>query len=228
MSGIVGSYYNIRGSGIVAKLGTDGQVFTSAGAGVKQTFEAAAGGGSWNHIKTLTSDGSDATLSFVDGADDVTFDNTYKIYRFHYQSIHPETNATVFEFQASDDGGSSYAVAVVSSFHRTHNNESGYNQGTGSDTVSAGGSTDYSHLMNNSGSDADQTCNGWLTIQDPSNTTFMKCWAHEGYSCAANDYWNGVYGGGYWITTSAIDAIQFRFSSGEIQAGTISLYGLTT
>ena len=44
MSGIVGSSHNIRGSGIVAKLGTDGQVFTSAGAGIKQTYEAAGGG----------------------------------------------------------------------------------------------------------------------------------------------------------------------------------------
>ena len=45
MSGIVGSYFNIRGSGVVAKLGTDGQVFTSTGAGLKQGFEDAAGGG---------------------------------------------------------------------------------------------------------------------------------------------------------------------------------------
>jgi hypothetical protein len=44
MSGIVGSSHNIRGSGVVSKLGTDGQVFTSAGAGVKQTYEAAGGG----------------------------------------------------------------------------------------------------------------------------------------------------------------------------------------
>ena len=44
MSGIVGSKLNIRGSGLVAKLGTDGQVFTSSGAGVSQAFEAAGGG----------------------------------------------------------------------------------------------------------------------------------------------------------------------------------------
>ena len=43
MSGIVGSYFNTRGSGVVAKLGTDGQVFTSTGAGLSQGFEAAAG-----------------------------------------------------------------------------------------------------------------------------------------------------------------------------------------
>ena len=43
MSGIIGSKLNIRGSGIVAKLGTDGQVFTSTGAGLSQGFEAIAG-----------------------------------------------------------------------------------------------------------------------------------------------------------------------------------------
>jgi hypothetical protein len=48
MSGIVGSYFNTRGSGVVAKLGTDGQVFTSTGAGLSQGFEAAAAGGDIN------------------------------------------------------------------------------------------------------------------------------------------------------------------------------------
>ena len=44
MSGIVGSRPNIRGSGVVGKLGTDGQVFTSSGAGTGAVFEAAGGG----------------------------------------------------------------------------------------------------------------------------------------------------------------------------------------
>ena len=53
MSGIVGSKLNVRGSGIVAKLGTDGQVLTSAGAGVSAAFEAASGGGtSWQSVET--------------------------------------------------------------------------------------------------------------------------------------------------------------------------------
>jgi|6_EtaG_2_1085325.scaffolds.fasta_scaffold51097_2 hypothetical protein len=45
MSGIIGSYHNIRGSGVVNKLGTDGQVFTSTGVGGAAGFEDAAGGG---------------------------------------------------------------------------------------------------------------------------------------------------------------------------------------
>jgi len=53
MSGIVGSKLNIRGSGRIAKLGTDGQVLTSSGAGVAAAFEDAAGGGlDWQAIET--------------------------------------------------------------------------------------------------------------------------------------------------------------------------------
>jgi len=53
MSGIIGSKLNIRGSGRIAKLGTDGQVLTSSGAGVQANYEdAAAGGVDWQTIET--------------------------------------------------------------------------------------------------------------------------------------------------------------------------------
>jgi hypothetical protein len=52
MSGIVGSNLNIKGSGLVATLGTDGQVLTSSGAGVTAAFEDVAGGISWQAIET--------------------------------------------------------------------------------------------------------------------------------------------------------------------------------
>ena len=45
MSGIVGSKLNIRGSGLVGSLGTDGQHLLSAGAGVTNVFETVAAGG---------------------------------------------------------------------------------------------------------------------------------------------------------------------------------------
>ena len=54
MSGIVGSKLNIRGSGRVAKLGTDGQVLTSSGAGAGAVFEAAAGGGKIGQVVSTT------------------------------------------------------------------------------------------------------------------------------------------------------------------------------
>ena len=42
MSGIVGSKFNHRGSGTVAKAGTDGQHLLSSGAGKKHVFETIA------------------------------------------------------------------------------------------------------------------------------------------------------------------------------------------
>ena len=52
MSGIIGSKINIRGSGLVAKLGTDGQILTSTGAGTQAAFEDAAAGISWQAVET--------------------------------------------------------------------------------------------------------------------------------------------------------------------------------
>jgi hypothetical protein len=61
MSGIIGSNLNIKGSGLVAKLGTDGQVLTSSGAGVAAAFEDVAGGLTWQSVVT------GSTLSAVTG-----------------------------------------------------------------------------------------------------------------------------------------------------------------
>jgi len=52
MSGIIGSKLNVRGSGPVGKLGTDGQVLTSAGAGKSIAYEDIAGGISWQAVET--------------------------------------------------------------------------------------------------------------------------------------------------------------------------------
>ena len=53
----------------------------------KSLFEALTHGGISNNVKvkvkTIDSDGSDATISFVDGASDVVLDNTYKTYIFN-------------------------------------------------------------------------------------------------------------------------------------------------
>jgi len=55
MSGIVGSKLNIRGSGLVGSLGTDGQHMLSAGAGKTNVFETvAAGGGKVLQVVTAT------------------------------------------------------------------------------------------------------------------------------------------------------------------------------
>ena len=58
------------------------------------------------------------------------------------------------------------------------------------------------------------------------STTFVK---HFMSRSSYFDYTNLAYDryiAGYGNTTSAVDAIQFKFSSGNIDAGTIKLYGI--
>jgi len=42
----------------------------------------------------------------------------------------------------------------------------------------------------------------------------------------SSDYIYDQYTAGYFNTTSAVDAIQFKMSSGNIDAGDICLYGI--
>jgi len=64
MSGIVGSYFNTRGSGVVAKLGTDGQVFTSTGVGLSQGFETIVGKQTmWVPANSMTATASNGCAS---------------------------------------------------------------------------------------------------------------------------------------------------------------------
>ncbi len=49
---MIGSKLNVRGSGPIGKLGTDGQVLTSAGAGKSIAYEDIAGGISWQSVET--------------------------------------------------------------------------------------------------------------------------------------------------------------------------------
>ena len=48
------------------------------------TTSAQVGAGAMTLIKSIDSDGSDATISFVDGASSVVLDNTYKNYLFKF------------------------------------------------------------------------------------------------------------------------------------------------
>ena len=225
MSGIVGSKFNHRGSGLVGSLGTDGQHFLSSGAGKTNVFETvAAAGGAWNLLSTFTSDGSDATASFTSG-----IDSTYKEYCFRFINIHPETDDASLKFNGSIDGGSNYNIAKTSILFDAYNREDGgvspamayrtaedLSQGTGTQTV-----------IRNLGNDADAGASGFLFLVDPASTTYVKQFYSTMSEASSGTYHVGSQMSGYLNTTSAINAIQFSMSSGEIQGGVIKLYGIS-
>ena len=81
--------------------------------------------------------------------------------------------------------------------------------------------------MNELGDDADMSGSGILHLFAPASTTYVK----QFYSRSA-EYYGGngafdVFIAGYFNNTSAINAITFKIASGNIDAGTIAMYGVS-
>ncbi len=63
-------------------------------------------------------------------------------------------------------------------------------------------------------------------FNNPSSTTFVKHFMATILSTDTDPASENEYVAGYFNTTTAIDAIQFKFDSGNIDAGDICLYGI--
>ena len=177
-------------------------------------------------IKTLTASSS-ASLSFVDGSNDVVLDSTYPIYKFEFINMHPATDGVNFQFNMSTDGGSNYNVTKTTTTFEAYHNESGspsslYYDG-GADLAQGTGNQE---LFGTLGNDADQNLTGKMFLFNPSSTTFVKHFMIINQGNHFGDYSVNDYIAGYGNTTSAINAIKFQMSSGNIDSGTIKLYGI--
>jgi len=177
-------------------------------------------------IKTLTASSS-ANLTFHNGASDVVFDSTYKEYLFKFINIHPANDGVAFLFNLSVDTGSNYNVTKTTtlfrSIHLEDDSQTSFAYRTGEDLAQ---DTAFQHLHTNSGNDNDQHMSGQLTVYDPSNTTFVKHFISRMQSAAEGDWSQEFYMAGYGNTTSAVDAVQFKFVNGNIDSGTIKMYGI--
>ena len=189
----------------------------------------AAAGGTWTLIKTLTSDGSDSDLSFVDGSDDVTLDSTYPIYVFKFINIHPETDEVELTFNMSVDTGSNYNVTKTTTSFRAYHPEDDSTTSIAYETdFDLAQSTAFQPLSLNQGIGNDNCAVGTLHLFNPSSTTFVKHFIFTGNNNHTEDTPATVQGffAGYGNTTSAVDAIQFKMSADEIQGGKIKMYGI--
>ena len=183
---------------------------------------ASISGGGLNLISTQTASSS-STLSFTSG-----LDSTYKEYIFRYYDMHPATDATELQFQVSTNGGSSYGVAITSTAFQGYHYESGGSQGVAYYTADdLAQSTSFQNLCNNVGNGNDESMSGILHLFDPSNTTFVKHWINRSQSYSGGDFSLDGYQAGYVNTTSAVDAVQFKMTGGNIDSGVIKLYGVS-
>ena len=205
-------------SGIIAQNTLDGSGL----------IKSPEGGGAWNFIKKLTASGS-GDLSFVDGTDDVVLDSTYKTYVFTFNNMHPATDGAHFQFQGNAASGSGFNETITStSFSAAHKENDATTYLSYDTNYDLAQGTGFQTICSETANDNDSAVSGYLHLFDPSSTTFVKHFiahSNNAHNFPRSEDW---YIAGYFNTTSAIDEIQFKFSSGDIDAGDICLYGIST
>jgi hypothetical protein len=86
--------------------------------------------------------------------------------------------------------------------------------------------TAFQKIIEVTKNDNDSSMSGYLHLFNPSSTTFVKHFIAEA-NCMHTDPQSSYSAtAGYFNTTSAIDDIQFKMSSGNIDDGQILLFGV--
>jgi hypothetical protein len=177
-------------------------------------------------IKTLTASDS-ATLSFVDGASDVTLDSTYDEYMFVFTDIGPATDAVEFQFQvnATDDAGGGYDTSLITSTSfRAYHSEANATDLSYQTAYDLAQSASFQTICADIGNGSDESCAGIMHLFSPS-TTYVKHFYSRFSTYNEGNAENELYTAGYINDTTAIDEIQFKMSSGNFD-GVIQLFGI--
>jgi hypothetical protein len=186
-------------------------------------FASVPGGGVLKLLSTQTASAS-ATIDFTSG-----IDSTYDSYVFKFINMHPATSSAHFTFNMSTDGGSNYNVTKTTTyFHSAHDEADSATEVAYQTPSDLAQSTDFHRLQNFSANSDDSSCSGVLHIYNPASTTFIKHFTStfNSMSYTSTPYSLNAFTAGYGNTTSAVDAIQFKYSSGNIDDGIIKMYGV--
>ena len=166
---------------------------------------------------------SSASVSFRTG-----IDSTYDVYCFKFIDINVSAYCN-FQFNGSSNSGSNYNVTKTTTYFGAENYEnnasSTLNYRAGNDLAQ---STAYQMMFQGADNGADDACVGELWLYAPSSTTYVKNFLCSGnYKVqASTGASTNFFVGGYFNTTSAINAFNFNTTSGTFD-GTIKLYGIS-
>jgi hypothetical protein len=207
---------NITTGGVILPAG-----ITNASVSAVTSF-ANAPAGTLILISTQTASAS-ANISFTTG-----LNSTYDEYIFKFINIHPATNGAEFTFNLSTDSGSNYNVTKTSSyFMAIHTEADTFTVLEYRTDLDLAQSTAFQNLARDlEGTDADGNLSGELTLFNPSSTTYVKHFISRINNQETSGASEDNFIAGYANTTSAVNAIRFQMSSGNIDDGIIKLYGV--
>ena len=164
-----------------------------------------------------------ASLDFTSG-----IDSTYGEYIFKFYNINPATTNFEFAFQVNADGQTGFNETITSTHFWAYNVEDdstrGMNYNGGQDQAQG---TAYQPLAYQVGAASDESLVGELHLFNPSNTTYVKHF-YSNVNCSytsTHPASTNQFAAGYINTTSAIDEISFKMSSGNFD-GTIKMWGV--
>ena len=153
-------------------------------------------------------------------------DSTYKLYIFKFINLNPGTDAQSLTFQGSIDGGSNYNVAITSTFFQAQHQEDDGNPALNYQaSLDQAQGTSYQYLTQLTGNGADECSSGELHLFNPASTTYVKHFYSKFSEYDREDKITNDFVSGYFNTTDNIDAVSFKFGSGNFD-GTIKMYGV--
>jgi len=175
-------------------------------------------------IPTLISTSTASNASSVDITSGI--DSTYDEYMFVCTDIGPATDTAKFSFQVNAASQSGFNETMTTTHFQAWHYESDSSTGlayeAGTDQAQG---TAYQPIAADVGNDSDSSCAGILHLFSPSSTTYVKHFYSTFNTHAGDDSSQNVFISGYINTTSAIDEISFKFSSGNFD-GVIQMYGI--
>ena len=196
-------------------------VLTSNGSGVLSGVNSGLGG-ALNLIQTQTASNV-ANVSFT-----TQLTSTYDIYLFKFINMHPVTDVQPFSFQVNASGQTGFNETMTTTFWDASHTEAGTTGGpeyeTGDDQAQG---TAYQKLCRGVGNLNDEAMSGELYLYAPSSTTYAKQFYSRTVEYFGSPRIIDNFVGGYINTTAAITEIDFKFGSGNIDSGTIKLYGIS-
>jgi hypothetical protein len=206
---------NITTSGILLPASLNNASLTNVTA-----YNPAIATGNMVLLSSQTASNS-ASISFTTG-----IDSTYKEYQFYFIDIHSRTDTVSFGFNGSTDGGSNYNVTKTTTVFEAYNLETSSANGLSYEGANdLAQSTSDQKLCLNNGNGADESNSGYLSLFNPASTTYVKNFISVSNANSASNYCINDLVAGYMNTTSAVNAVRFKMSSGNFD-GTILMYGI--
>lgn len=155
-----------------------------------------------------------ATLDFTS-----LISSTYDEYLIEFLNVIPATNTVDFYMRMSTNNGSSYDSAANYGYATFGANSSG--------SALGGAGSGLTQLKLNHSTIANTSTAGicgHLRLFSPSSTALHK--RISGQFSNPVTLWENAFVSGAYMSTTAVDAFRFLFSSGNITSGKIRLYGI--